>query len=401
MTLLQLLLPLAYVVQSGADKGLLWFRNEPSYCLWGLPIFPLVVALFVAAFNKEYFGRFRRSVRYLLGALLIVLLVGAVMVVYRDKYQGRHPARPPVFPAVELRNTAYELDSCLRSWAWSGDLREDCHASLGWIVTGTVSGTTRDSVCYSPQSHDVPSDIVCLNRVRMDSVLDDRPCGEVDTLDAHSFASRRERGCWAEAVYLGFVKGVTPDSLRYRSGTEITAWLLTLGYALFIVIFLWYVLSMTFMLIVDEGKVESQDRNTAFVIYLLLLIVAPLKLYSDWYQFFYDLRPIGAYQGGLGFALIALAAGLFFAVLFTPGKPLHIVNGLVAAVVALSTLVGFLKPSWIPVLAHTFETLDPLMVVLLILLSFFGALVLILRVAGLDLISMLEPVHQGEPAHAE
>lgn len=301
------LYPISILINLGAD-GVRWIQNDPAYSFFVLLILPVAVGVFTRTFNPQIVGKLPKQQRMALLGLLVIMEGFAVFLASQEAFRG--PTVAPIM--LKEPETALSLDRCLR----------DC-----------IHGIRADN----PQ---VCSQAGCPDGVSRLLV------GAAETADGKALE-----------IY-GETAGASPfatyrDFFSRGSVTAYVASFFDVFSGVFVMLILWYII-----VLVTSRRLRDPAMNDAvIVVYGLLLLWFPARLYSEWYIHFYSVSHFSAYFAFWFLLLVALVSIPLLVLLLKPGRPVLVFTTVNGIVLTLLGLLSHFSPDWMRAIARGLETM--------------------------------------------
>ena len=285
------------------DEGLRWIRNDPAPNLFLVVVWPFSVAASLRVFDFSTVLAIGAPGRSVLGIAVLVLLLAFALAFTCKKFFGKGvSARPPSPFWVENYGDAVKEDAKLRK-ALKAPLQEFLK--------------TRDA----QQREELLGKFHALREQKLTQYL----------RVARPFEDFRD--------------------FRHRS--TLIAYIdfcLVFVAASFVCVFFWLTLFAA-----------EPDYESAVVVFALLVVWFPLKLYSEWYQHFYSLRELRGLPVIWIVGIGAVSYLVMMLIILSEGSvnPVVAIPAIYGAIGAVLGIIAKFKPEWIWYLAEVHENMPP------------------------------------------
>ncbi len=297
--LLAALYPISILINFGLD-GSRWVQNDLAYGLFVLFVLPLAVGVFAQVFQLDTLRRIPNPTRAALLTLLVILVVFAGTLASREVFRS-----PGAIPAFLLKHptSALKLDCCLRR-------------------------SVNPMVCPAVECSDVVSN------------LPDEPSGTW-ALDIY----REHAPAYPFADY--------GDLFARANTTVYVSWFFDVASGVFVMIIFWYLIAVV---VAKRGR-ERGISDGLVMVYALMLLWFPTRLYSEWYLNFYNVAHLREYFAFWTLFVVALLAIPLLVYLFKPGRPVLIFSTVNGVFLAMFGAINQFTPGILRAIASGLETM--------------------------------------------
>jgi hypothetical protein len=301
------LYPLGILLELGLD-GVRWIQNDPAYNFFVLLILPLSVGIFLRIFDLKPLGSLAGKARMIFIGLLVVMELFAVLLAVPQTLRGP-PAPPHLFAHVDLHR-AIALDRSLRQCVEYPEAQPPCDPpGCGQFAQALTSATGE---------HRTALVLACYQAAGIKT----------------AFTS------YADFLSTGSLSGYVSTFFNIFSG-------------MFVILVFWYMV----LLVVARGPRSAPKVDSLIVVYGLMLIWFPARLYSEWYIDYYSLAHLTNYFAFWFLLVTALLALPLLVLLFKPGRPVLIFSTLNGVIIALFGLLNLFRPELMGDIARGFESM--------------------------------------------
>jgi hypothetical protein len=278
---------------------------------------------------------------------------------------------PLLFPlAVAVFFTACDISPL---WRATRLTRVFLLSALGVFIIFVIISAVSDSRRPLPLAPYMVKDSTAASalEVRLRKQLYDPHNRDFRTQEKGLKLAREERQSYVEAFPT--FKSFSDQIARGSSTSWITLALNILAFS-FVAFYLWYL----GMLVLLQSP-SPRAVNDLVLVYALLVLWLPIRLYSEWYANFYvvDLSTFGAYAVSILAAVIAL---ILLVGVIKPNAATKIFSISSTIVVAVTGAIGKVKPEWLWDIANTIEHIQPVLFLFGTLILLFVVLIFVARV---------------------
>ncbi|MEN8261466.1 MAG: hypothetical protein ABFS02_12955 [Pseudomonadota bacterium] len=313
------LYPASIWINLGSD-GSRWIQNDLAYSFFVLFILPLAVGVFARSFQFDVLQRLPRTLRYAAVALLLVIEFFAGFLAAQEIF--RHDS----VPAFLLRESSepLRLDQCLRA-----------------CVRQYQDKTMRCDV------EDCPGVVEQL------------------MLPGEESPGRRAADIFGQATGVGAFEGYRDVSAR-ANWTVYVSIFFDVASGMFVMLVFWY---LVLVVLTRRGR-EANLSDSLTMVYGLLLLWFPARLYSEWYLNFYTLTSVREYFAFWTLFAVAIMAIPLLVYLFKPGRPVLIFSSVNGVFIAAIGILNHFKPGVLGLVARGFESMPFAYFLAMVLLVF-------------------------------
>lgn len=291
------------------SDGYRWIQNDPAYSFFVLFMLPLAVGIYLGTFKYKYFKDLDKAKRTALTVLLLVMNLFAVIFGWNETFRG------PVLTPAMLKESekAVIVDRCLRKCI---------HA-----IRGQNAILCRNNDC-----------------LEITGSLQSVPLKDASIKAAHLYTQ-----IMGETASFKSVR----DFFARASTTAFVSSFFNILSGVFVMWVLWYVV----LLVIFHRGSPLNTHDDLVVIYSLLLLWFPSRIYSEWYSNFYSIAHFRNYYAFWFLLTVAIMAIPLLVLLLKPGRPVAVFTTLNAIFIALIGIVNHFKPDWLNAIAQGIESM--------------------------------------------